>query len=342
MIRKPSFSSQLGSLLVLFSIAATGCSDRVAASSPDPESTTPPSTAPPAAPTSDSLTTTVMADLPTTVTDAHGNTVEVDSIDRIIPLDGTVAEVVFALGRGQNVVATDLSATYPPEADALPEIGYQRSLSAEAIAAFNPTVLLATDIAGPEGTINDLRQLGYPVVIIPNEQTSTGPAEKIRAVGAALGMDAAANELADQVQTEIDAATQTAAAPDGLRVAALYVRGTSTQLLLGTDTATHWLITAAGGTNIAVEMGVVDSIPISAEAILAQAPDVIIVPQAGLDSVGGVDELLSIGGLAATPAGQSRTVLAYDDQLLLGNGPRSAQVLTDLIHHFSLVNKDQD
>jgi hypothetical protein len=86
--------------------------------------------------------------LPVTFADARGDVVTVESIERIMPLDGDLAEVVFALGLGDRVVATDLSATFPPEADALPEIGYQRSLSAEPIAAFEPTVLLATDLAG--------------------------------------------------------------------------------------------------------------------------------------------------------------------------------------------------
>ena len=66
-----------------------------------------------------------------------------------VPVDGDLAEVVFALGLGDRVVATDLSATYPPEADPLPQIGYQRALTAEPIAAFEPTLVLATDLAGP-------------------------------------------------------------------------------------------------------------------------------------------------------------------------------------------------
>ena len=45
------------------------------------------------------------------------------STERIVPVDGDLAEVVFALGLGDQVVATDLSATYPPEADALPQSG---------------------------------------------------------------------------------------------------------------------------------------------------------------------------------------------------------------------------
>lgn len=272
--------------------------------------------------------------LPVTIIDETGAEITVESIERIIPLDGDVAEVVFALDLGGNVVATDLSATYPPEADALPEIGYQRAISAETVAAYQPTVLLATDIAGPPEALDDLRRLGYPLVILPNEATPTGAGRKIRAVAAALGVPWRGEELADSLDTAI----AEAAVPPGLeaddsirpRVMALYVRGTAAQLVLGESANTHWLIDAAGGVDVSAAMGVQDNAPISAEAILAAAPDVLVVPEAGLESVGGIDGLLEIGGLGQTPAGLRRQVLAYDDQLLLGNGPRTAQMLAQL------------
>ena len=268
---------------------------------------------------------------PIAVVDETGAEITIESIDRIIPLDGTVAEVVFALGMGDNVVATDLSATYPPEADALPEIGYQRALSAETVASFAPTVLLATEIAGPPEALDDMRRLGYPLVIIPNEATPTGAGQKIRAVATALGIPKQGEDMADS----LDAAIAEASVPpdhddNRPRVVALYVRGTVAQLVLGESANTRWLINSAGGVDVSESMGIDDSAPISAEAILAAVPDVLLVPTAGLESVGGVDGLLEIGGLGQTPAGKHRQVLAYDDQLLLGNGPRTAEMLAQL------------
>ena len=268
---------------------------------------------------------------PVSVVDETGSEITVESVDRIIPLDGTVAEVVFALGMGGNVVATDLSATYPPEADALPEIGYQRALSAETVASFAPTVLLATDIAGPPEALDDMRRLGYPLVIIPNDATPAGAGRKIRAVANALGIPERGEELA----SALDAAVSEAAVPPGSdrerpRVLALYVRGTVAQLVLGESANTRWLINAAGGVDVSESLGIDDSAPISAEAILAAAPDVLVVPAAGLESVGGAEGLLEIGGLGQTPAGQNRQIFAYDDQLLLGNGPRTAEMLAQL------------
>ncbi len=99
----------------------------------------------PSAPVSTDTAASVAEPLRTHI-DARGVVVEIASIDRIIPLDGDVAEIVFALGMGDHVVATDLSATYPPEADALPQIGYQRALDAEPILEFEPTLLIGTDV----------------------------------------------------------------------------------------------------------------------------------------------------------------------------------------------------
>ena len=120
--------------------------------------------------------------------------------------NGDLAEVVFALGLGDNVVATDLSATFPPEADAKPEIGYQRSLQTEPILAFEPTVVLADELAGPPEVLDQLRATGVPVVVIERNRTLDGPAAKIRAVGRALGVPDRAEALAADVQAQIDAA----------------------------------------------------------------------------------------------------------------------------------------
>jgi len=285
-------------------------------------------------------TTTVETTLPPTtvpagrtVVDDRGETVTILSTDRIIPLDGDVAEIVFALGFGGQVVATDLSATYPPEADALPQIGYQRSLNAEPIAAFEPTLLLGTDIAGPPEVLDDLERLGIPLVIVPSNATSTGAAEKIMAVAEALGVPDRGAVLAADVQAEIDDATSSVPARHPApKVASLYIRGAAARLVFGEDYNTHWLVEAAGGIDVADELGVSESAEISDEAMIAAAPDVILVTESGLESVDGIDGLFEqIPALAQTPAGRRGAVIAYDAQLLLGNGPRTGGLLTDLI-----------
>ena len=275
--------------------------------------------------------------LPVSLVDHLGNESTVTSIERIIPLDGSVAEVVFALDLGENVVATDLSATWPPEADELPEIGYQRSLAAETIATFTPTILIGTEIAGPPQAIEDLRTLGYPVVIVPNEATPEGPGEKIRAVAAALGVPNRGELLASDLDQQIKALSKSASDNQKPVVAALYIRGQGTQLVLGKNSATYWLIEAAGGRNVADILDIDDYVPITAESLLVASPDAIVVPSAGLESVGGIDGLLEVGSISQTPAGTNRAIFSYDDQLLLGNGPRVGSLLERFVNDLQSV-----
>lgn len=236
--------------------------------------------APTVQPTATQLQKGTAPRLPVTLVDELVNEVTITSIDRIIPLDGTVAEVVFALGLGDYVVATDLSAAYPPQADALPPIGYQRSLTAESIASFSPTIPFATDIAGPEEAIDDLRRLGMPLVIVPNEATPEGPAAEIRAVAIALGVPELGERLAQELEQALSEAVASPTANPPL-IASRHLRGAGTQLVPGRNSATHWLIEAARGTDLADALDLNESAPISAEALLAVAPDILLAPASG-------------------------------------------------------------
>ena len=68
--------------------------------------------------------------LPVTYTDDSGTEVTITDVSRIIPLNGDLAEIVWAVGLGDNVAAVDISATYPEAATKLPQIGYMLALNA--------------------------------------------------------------------------------------------------------------------------------------------------------------------------------------------------------------------
>ncbi|HET9067515.1 MAG TPA: ABC transporter substrate-binding protein, partial [Amaricoccus sp.] len=68
---------------------------------------------------------------------------------RVLVLGGDLAEIAFAIGAGGEVVATDDTAIWPPEAEALPKIGYLRRLSAEGVLSLAPDLVLASPDAGP-------------------------------------------------------------------------------------------------------------------------------------------------------------------------------------------------
>ena len=320
---------------VLVGALAAGCG---AADSTNDVDTSVPTTVVSAATTTTATTATTATQtdaapqLPVTITDDTGTRVTITSIDRIIPVDGDLAEIVFALGLGDNVVATDLSATYPAEADALPQIGYQRALSAEPIAAFEPTLVLATDLARPAEIADQLRSLHIPVVVIERKVALDGPADKVRAVAAALGVSQRGERLIEALQADIDSALAAAAdVSDHPRVLVLYVRGEQTQLIFGQGSGVDVMLPAVGAVDVAAELRIGETQQITAEALLRAAPDVLILSTTGLASVGGIDGLLSIPGIGETPAGQNRRVLTFEDQYLFGAGPRYGRLLLDLV-----------
>ncbi len=71
--------------------------------------------------------------------------------------------------------------------------------------------------------------------------------------------------------------------------------------------------------------------PLTAEAAIVAAPDVLLLPSRGLESMGGADGLFKLPGLSLTPAGKNRRFIAMDDLYLLGFGPRVGRAIQELI-----------
>jgi iron complex transport system substrate-binding protein len=253
---------------------------------------------------------------------------------RIIPVNGDLAEVVYALGLGDQIVATDISATYPAAAAATPKIGYQRTLAAETILSFDPTVVLADDRAGPVEVLDQLRAVGVDVVVIEHRTDIDSPAHKIRAVASALDAVDAGERLVDEFEHELDEGRDVAAhgvAANGRPlVLALYLRGGAVQLAFGRGSGIDAVVEAAGGVNAGSEMGIDNSAELSIEAMVEAAPEFLLVTTTGLESVGGLEGLAAIPGVAETPAGRAGNVLVFEDQFLYGLGPRTGELVAEL------------
>lgn len=270
--------------------------------------------------------------LPVTVTDATGAQVTVTDVSRIVPLNGDIAEIVWALGLGDRIVGVDTSATYPPELQARPKIGYQRALSAEGILSLRPTVVIGTPLAGPREVLEQLRTAGIPVVIVEAPVTLEAPMVKIRKVAQALGVTTQGELLAAQVEREIQAARELAArATSQPRVVYLHAPGAHEPQVAGLGTAAHVMIDAAGAIDAAAAAGIQGYKPLTAEAMTAAAPDAILMFEGDLAAAGGIEGVVQLPGIAQTPAGQNRAVYAFEAQYLLGLGPRTGQALRELV-----------
>ncbi|EFF90707.1 conserved hypothetical protein [Streptomyces sp. e14] len=113
----------------------------------------------------------------------------------------------------------------------------------------------------------------------------------------------------------------------------MYLRGSASVYLIGgAESGATSLIEAAGGVDAGAASGLTkDFTAITTEALAKAAPDAILVMSKGLESVGGMDGLVKIPGVAQTPAGMNRRVVSVEDGVLLNYGPRTDQVLRSLV-----------
>jgi iron complex transport system substrate-binding protein len=245
---------------------------------------------------------------------------------RIVAIGGAITETVFALGAGPQVVAVDTSSVYPvADVAKLPKVGYQRNLAAETILAHEPSLVIVSDEAGPPSTLEQLRAAGVRIERMPGATTTEAAVARIATIAAAL--DRPAEPLRGRMQHEVTAALARVPA-DRPSCAVIYARGGGSLSVSGTGTQGAAMVELAGCRNAIT--GYAGWKPLSAEALVAAAPDVLVVPERGLVSLGGEAGLLAGPGVSATPAGRARRIVAFDDLLLLGFGPRLGTAIDEL------------
>lgn len=253
---------------------------------------------------------------------------------RIVSLGGSVTEIVFALGVGDAVVGVDASSLYPEAAQNRPDVGYVRRVPAEGVLSLEPTVVLASEATGPPETLDQLRSAGVDVHVIPEESSVDGARAKIRAVASVLDREAEADRLIQTMEEDLEEARRLRASVDRApRVLFIYARGAGTMQVAGRGTSAEAMIELAGARNAVT--GFDGFKPMSAESVAAAEPDVLLMLDRGLESIGGVDGLLEQPGIALTPAGENRRIVAMDDLLMLSFGPRlgdAVRTLTQKLH----------
>lgn len=328
-----------GLILVLLAAVLAGCGG--VATSADGNRETPSALAlsgPATARLADEDVHPIVADpspsLPVTVRSFDGVDVRVSSVDRIVAVDlyGTLGEIVFSLGLGDRMVGRDPSTGFPSAADVPVVTAGGHDLNAEAILDLDPTVVLTDTSIGPPEVQQQLRDAGIPVVFFDPARTLDGVPGHIRAVAAALGVADVGARLVSSVEAEIASARELAPSESPPRLTFLYVRGSAgVYLMAGPGSGADAMIEAVGAVDVGTDIGLDKPfVPITSEGLLNAQPDVILVMTEGLESVGGVDGLLRIPGVAQTPAGQSRRIVDVADTDLLSFGPRVGRMITAL------------
>ena len=255
------------------------------------------------------------------------------SVSRVVVLANGVAEIMQSLNAQSILVGRDISST-EKSLESIPVVTSGHQVIPERVLALNPDLVIIDASTGPSSAINQIRSTGVKIVMTPESWNLSDISVKIRAVGAAIGANNQADALIEKMQ-QVLSVTSVANKP---RVAFLYLRGTSAIYLIGgPGSGADSLLLAVGAEDVGAQKLDRPFNALTAESLAALNPDVILVMTKGLASVGGVEGLIKLPGVAQTTAGKNSAIIDVDDSLLLSFGPRTPSLLAELAKAFAQV-----
>ena len=271
------------------------------------------------------------------VTSVSSSSLEVPLYTKVIALANGSAEIIDSMGFKDILMGRDIAST-DESLKSVPIVSTGHQLVAEKIIALQPELVIIDESVGPLDAIQTIRSTGIKVELI-NEVWSVGEiSSKVRAIAQLIGTPLAGQLLADKIQSTI---SESAKAVGGSpRIAFLYLRGgNSIYLLGGKGSGADSLITALGGVDVGAAISDTPFSAFSSESFANEDPEILLVMSKGLESVGGVEGLIALPGIAQTRAGKNRAIIAVDDSLLLSFGPRTPNLLIELADAIKQVKR---
>ncbi|MDJ1503706.1 heme/hemin ABC transporter substrate-binding protein [Xanthocytophaga agilis] len=250
---------------------------------------------------------------------------------KIVSLNGAVTEILCELGLQNQIVGTDITSNYPAEMQKKPKVGHNRTIGAEAVLALQPTLIVG--IKDKDGKPIDIKpelvgqfqSAGIKTILFEYDYSIDGAKKLIQGVAEYFNQKQKAVALIKKIDEPLAKVKKPAKAP---KVLFIYARGTGTMLVAGLRTAPKTMIELAGGQNATNDFE--NFKPLTAEALVAANPDAILLFDSGLESLGGIDGLLKVPGIAQTNAGKHKRIWQMDGQFLTGFSPRAGQAVLEL------------
>lgn len=241
--------------------------------------------------------------------------------ERVVSLSPTHTEIMFAIGAGDLLVAVDDFSNFPAEALELPNelSGFEPNI--EAIAGFEPDLVLASG----DGAQAQLEDLGIAVWVGPAASSIDDTYAQIEQLGAATGRIAEAAELVSSMQTRIDAVV--AEAPTSETPLTYYHELDPTLFSTTSDTFIGEVYSLLGLVNIADEGADGNQFPqLNAEAIIEANPDLIFLADTKCCAET-AETVAARDGWDAIAAVQNGNVIEMDDDIASRWGPRIVDYL---------------
>ncbi|HEY3404256.1 MAG TPA: ABC transporter substrate-binding protein, partial [Ohtaekwangia sp.] len=248
---------------------------------------------------------------------------------RIITAGSAITETVCALGDCDKIVASDRTSLYPEHIQQLPSIGYRTGINAEGILSLKPDLVIAEKDYVKEAVLTQLSSAGIKLVIVDRQLNVNDTRKFITQIAEALNKEAEGKKLIASIDADLaEAKTMLQRIATTPRVLCIYNRGTATVSMAGKNTFAE-ILPYAGAVNAVTDVD--DYKPLNTEALIAANPEFILMVSTGLESLGGIEGMLNVPGVAQTTAGKKRQIVALDSLMLTNFGPRFGKAVKELV-----------
>jgi iron complex transport system substrate-binding protein len=248
---------------------------------------------------------------------------------RVITAGSAITEIVCELGDCDKIIATDRTSLHPVKVQQLPSIGYRNSINAEGILSLKPTLIIAEKDYVEDAVLQQLSASGVKLVIIEKRVNFDDIRKSIEKIAVVLGRQTEGKALIAKNETALaEARSMLQRSTLSPSVLCVYNRGTATVSVAGKDTFAE--ILSYVGTKNAIAS--IDGYkPLNTEALIAANPDYLLMISTGVESLGGIDGVLKIPGVAQTTAGKKKQIIGIESLRLTNFGPRFGETVKELV-----------
>lgn len=266
------------------------------------------------------------------ITDMTGKTFILDRLpERIVSLNPSNTEIVFALGAGDKLVGITSFCDYPQDTHDIEKIGDFEGPNVELLKKVQPDVILA-GVYLQEDIAIAIEGLGVPV-ITTEASNFDGIYDSIGLIGKIVGKEEKAEIIISQMHEAIDRVKGKTKNREKARI--FYIAWADPLITTGSDTFVDDVISITGAENIA--KGIVGWTHYSTEELLRQNPDILIVAwHANNEGISKEDIMTDpiLSNLDCVKKG--RIYIMSDDNLISRPGPRivlGVQEMADAIEN---------
>lgn len=244
---------------------------------------------------------------------------------QIVSLNAAVTETLAELGIGGKLAGRDATSIYPQwVADSVKNFGPPWMVGTEALLSVKPDIVFAVSSDLDSEKVKTLENAGVKVVLFEKSKTADD-AKKMIATVSEYTKNHDYQYLIDDIDSNLAKVETLKKKP---KVLFVYARGPGLMQVAGSGTTADELIRLAGAENAAADL--TEMKPLTPEGLVKSNPDVILMFDSGIRSLGGENGLFEVPGMKETNAFKNKAVISMESSLLSELGPRLGQAAYSL------------